>query len=288
MSPVAVSIDGVVVEPATASISVFDRGLLFGDGCFEVLRTWHGHAVELEAHLDRLGASAATLQLRMLSRTELTAAVERTLAAAGEEGEHRIRIVVTRGPGGLAAETASLGPGRAIVIVEPLGAQPTELSAAIVDWPLAPRRGPAHKTLAYLDHVIARDLARAAGADEAIRLGADGRAVEGATSTLYAVLAGTVVTPPLTSGILPGIVRERVLAACATLAIPLRESTLAVAELRGADEIFASSSLRGVVPITRLDGVPRAAGPITVRIATAVSAALGTRVGSAASDRRPG
>lgn len=287
MSPVAVSIDGAVVEPATASISVFDRGLLFGDGCFEVLRTWNGHAVELEAHLDRLGASAATLQLRMLSRTELTAAVERTLAAAGA-GEHRIRIVVTRGPGGLAADTASLGPGRAIVIVEPLGAQPTELSAAIVDWPLAPRRGPAHKTLAYLDHVIARDLARAAGADEAIRLGADGRAVEGATSTLYAVLAGTVVTPSVTAGILAGIVRERVLAACAALAIPVRESTLAVAELRGADEIFASSSLRGVVPITRLDGVPRAAGPITARIATAVSAALGTRAGSAASDRRPG
>ncbi len=287
MSPVAVSIDGVVVAPATASISVFDRGLLFGDGCFEVLRTWEGHAVELAAHLDRLHASAASLQLRMLPRTELTAAILRTLAAAGA-GEHRIRIVVTRGPGGLAADTASLGPGRAIVIVEPLGAQPTELSAAIVDWPLAPRHGPAHKTLAYLDHVIARDLARAAGADEAIRLGADGRAVEGATSTLYAVLEGTVVTAPLTSGILPGIVRARVLAACAALAIPCRESTLVVAELRGADEIFASSSLRGVVPITKLDGVPRAAGAITARIAAAVTTALRAHAGSAASDHRPG
>ena len=283
----AVSIDGAVVEPATASISVFDRGLLFGDGCFEVLRTWEGNAVELAAHLDRLHSSAAALQLRMLPRTELTAAILRTLAAAGA-GEHRIRIVVTRGPGGLAADTGSLGPGRAIVIVEPLGAQPTELSAAIVDWPLAPRHGPAHKTLAYLDHVIARDLARAAGADEAIRLGADGRAVEGATSTLYAVLEGTVVTAPLTSGILPGIVRARVLAACAALAIPWRESTFELAELRGADEIFASSSLRGVVPITKLDGVPRAAGAITARIAAAVTTALRTHASSATSDRLPG
>jgi branched-chain amino acid aminotransferase len=265
--PAAVSIDGVLVDPAHATISVFDRGLLYGDGVFEVLRTWSGVAVDLGAHLERLIASAEALRLRVPA--ELVAAVERTVAAAGE-GEHRIRIVLTRGPGGLGADTASLGPGSAIVIVEPLGAQPRELAAAIVDWPLPRRSAPVHKTLAYLDHVIARDLARAAGADEAIRLDADGHAVEGATCNLFAVLGDEVVTAPVEIGILPGVVRARVLVACARLGIPIRLAPIGIDELRAASELFGSSSLRGVVAITRLDGVPRDAGPITARIASEV------------------
>ncbi len=286
MSARAVSIDGVLVDPARATISVFDRGLLYGDGCFEVLRTWGGVAVELAAHLDRLYGSLAALKLRAIERDALAAAVEQTVAGAGE-GEHRIRIIVTRGPGGLGAETASLGPGAAIVIVEPLGPLAQQLSAAIVDWPVPRRSGPAHKTLAYLDHVIARDLARAAGADEAIRLDADGRAVEGATSSLYAVIGGAVVVPPVV-GILPGIVRTRVVAVCARESIVMREAPITLDELRAADEIFASSSLRGVVAVTRLDGVPRAAGPITARIASAIATEMQALGSSAVSGRQRG
>jgi branched-chain amino acid aminotransferase len=269
----AISIDGMLVDAANATISVLDRGLLYGDGCFEVLRTWSGVPVDLPAHLDRLYATIAAMQLRAIERGVLAAAVERTIVAAAR-GEHRVRIVITRGPGGLGAETAALGPGRAIVIVEPLGAQPAEISAAIVDWPLPRRRGHAHKTLAYLDHVVARDLARAAGADEAIRLDVDGRAVEGATSNLFAVIGGAVVTAPVDTGILPGVVRGRVLVACGRERIAVREETVTVEALRGADEIFISSSLRGVVAVTRLDGVARVAGPITGRIAGCVAAEM--------------
>ena len=279
-----VAIDGAIVAPEEATISVLDRGLLYGDGCFEVLRTWSGAAVDLAAHLDRLYATIAAMRMRAMERGALAAAVERTIAAAGGEGEHRIRIVITRGPGGLGAETAALGPGRAIVIVEPLGEQPREISAAIVDWPLPRRSGHGHKTLAYLDHVIARDLARAAGADEAFRLDADGRAVEGATSNLYAVIGGAVVTAPVDGGLLPGVVRARVLAACGRERIAAREDAFTVETLRGADEIFVSSSLRGVVAVTHLDGVARVAGPITRRIAECVAAelhALGTAASAA-------
>ena len=268
---------------ANATISVLDRGLLYGDGCFEVLRTWSGAAVDLSAHLDRLYATIAAMRLRAMERGALAAAVERTIAAAGQ-GEHRIRIVITRGPGGLGAETAALGPGRAIVIVEPLGEQPREISAAIVDWPLPRRNEHAHKTLSYLDHVIARDLARAAGADEAIRLDANGRAVEGATSNLFAVIGGAAVTAPVEGGLLPGVVRGRVLAACAREGITAREDAFTVEALRGADEIFVSSSLRGVVAVTRLDGVARVAGPITGQIAECVATemhALGTAASAA-------
>lgn len=268
---ISISIDGTLVDAAHATISVLDRGLLYGDGLFEVLRTWHGVAVDLPAHLDRLYASAAALQLRAIDRGALADAVARTLAAARpEEGERRIRIVITRGPGSLAARTDELGPGRAIVIVEPLHELPAEVSCAIVEWPLPRRPGHAHKTLAYLDHVVARDLARAAGADEAIRLDADGFVVEGATSNIHAIIGGVVVSPPPSAGGLPGIVRARVLAAARHLGIAVREERITVAALRTADELVVSSSLRGVVPVTRLDGVPRAAGPTTARLAAEV------------------
>lgn len=271
---ITVSIDGTIVPAEQASISVFDRGLLYGDGCFEVLRTWDGVAVELAAHLDRLYATAAWLQLRIIERTKLEEAVYRTIAAAQTHvppiepqtrPEHRIRIVVTRGPGGLAQPFADLGGGRAIVIVEPLPPPPAELSLAIVDWPIS--ASGSHKTLAFLDPLIARELARAAGADEAVRLDPAGHVVEGGTCNLFLVARGAVTTPRLVPGVLPGIVRARVLSLCAGETISATERDVSITDLREADEVFVTSSLRGVVPVTRLDNLPRACGPITALLA---------------------
>ncbi|HEX5061170.1 MAG TPA: aminotransferase class IV [Kofleriaceae bacterium] len=261
----AVSIDGMLVAPENATISIFDRGFLFGDGVFEVFRTWDEVAIDLDAHLTRLYASAAHLRLRTIDQDRAADAVQRTLASSGP-GEKRIRVVLTRGPGALVARPATLGPGRAIVIVEPLPAQPKELSLAVVDWPLPRRTGVAHKTLAYLDHVLARELAANAGADEALRLGADGDVVECATANVFIVSGGAVATPPTEIGILPGVTRARVLAACAATGIKAAERRLTLAEVQGADEMFVTSAVRGVVPVTRLDGNPRAAGPVTRRI----------------------
>lgn len=265
---VVVSIDGVIVPPEQASISVFDRGLLYGDGCFEVLRTWGGAARELPAHLDRLYDTARFLELAAIERPALAEAVGRAVAVAGP-GEHRIRIVLTRGPGSLGARLGELGPGRAIVIVEPLPPQPAELALAVVDWPLPERGQRGHKTLAYLDALIARERARAAGADEAIRLDAARLAVEGATCNLFAVVGGMLVTPPADGGVLPGIVRARVLAICARDGIAVRERGLPLTELFGAGEVFATSSLRGVVPVTRVDAARFARGALTAQIAAA-------------------
>jgi branched-chain amino acid aminotransferase len=262
MTAIAISIDGELVDRDHATISVLDRGLLYGDGLFEVFR-----AGDADAHLDRLYASAAALDLRVMPRAALAEAIARTVAAAGQ-GEHRVRVIVTRGPGALSARLGELGPGRAIVIVEPLPAQPRELSAVTIDrrWIAS---GAGMKTLAYLEHVIARELAAAAGADEAIRTDADGNVIEGSTSNLFAVVGGAIVTPPLTAGVLPGVTRAHVLAICARLAIPASEAMISSASLAAADELFATSALRGVVPITRLDGAARAAGPVTARIAQA-------------------
>ena len=280
----AVSIDGVLVPAEEASISVFDRGLLYGDGCFEVLRTWEGIAVDLAAHLDRLYATAKFLQLQMLERSVVEEAVYKTIAAAKLQlpviepetiPDHRVRILATRGPGGLAQPFADLGRGRTIVIVEPLPPPPAELSLAIVDWPIV--RG-GHKTLAYLDPLIARELARAASADEAVRLDPKGNVVEGATCNVFVVERSgaktTVATPRLDEGALPGIVRARVLWLCKQEGLVAVERVISVRDLRSADEVFVTSSLRGVVPVTRIDGASRSSGPITTTLWRAYQRAM--------------
>jgi branched-chain amino acid aminotransferase len=272
---IAVSIDGEPVAPDQARISIFDRGLLYGDGVFEVLRTWDGALTELDAHLERLHAACSELGLRTLERERLAEAVARTVAAAGE-GEQRIRIVVTRGPGGLGARMRELGPGMTIVIVEPLLPQPAEISLALVDWPLPRRTRPGLKTLAYLDHVLAKELAAELGADDAVRLGPDGEVLECATCNLFLVASGRVVTPQL-AGVLPGITRARVLEVCAAEQIAAAQSRISVDELRAADEVFVTSALRGVVAVTRLDGEPRPAGAVTARIAASVRARRAVR-----------
>jgi branched-chain amino acid aminotransferase len=239
-----VSIDGVIVPPAQATVSIFDRGFQHGDGLFETFRTWDGVAVTWPEHEARLRRSSQALRL-----TVGAIEVHPAIAAAGQ-GDHRVKVIVTRG-------------GRTIVIVEPLGMLPTEVSAAVVDLPLA-RRREAHKTLAYVENLIARDLAITAGAEEAIRLDADGFVAEGSMSNVFVVAGPDVLTPPLGNGVLPGVTRAHV------LAIGARERRITVDELREADEIFITSAIRGVVAVTRLDGDARIAGARTARIAAAV------------------
>ena len=271
---VAVSIDGVLVAPDQAKISVFDRGLQHGDGCYEILRTWNGVLGDAEAHLDRLYETAKFLVLRTIDRQKLTEALYKTLMAARGDaaagaGDHRIRIMLTRGQGPFGAKLKEIGPGSAIVIVEDLPQQPEEISLAVVDWPLPRREQRGHKTLSFIDNIIARELARAADADEAVRLDDDGNVIECATSNIFVVSAGEVSTPSTDDGALPGIVRARVLALCDKLEITSRVRDLIVRDLRSADELFVTSSLRGVVPVTRLDGVRVATGPITQQLAAA-------------------
>jgi branched-chain amino acid aminotransferase len=153
------------------------------------------------------------------------------------------------------------------VIVEEMPEQPEELSLAVVDWPLPRREQRGHKTLSFVDNIIARELARAADADEAVRLDDDGNVIECATSNIFVVSDEEVSTPPTDEGALPGIVRARILTICDKLEITSRVRDLTVRDLRSADELFVTSSLRGVVPVTRLDGVRVETGPITQQLA---------------------
>ena len=259
-----VSIDGQLV--ADARISVLDRGFLYGDGLFEVFPSW----ADVEPHLDRLYASAAALKMRVVDREDLRVWIDR-VRGSEQRAAQRIRVIVTRGPGALGKRLDELGPGRTIIIGEPVGDMPREISVAVVDWPLPRRAGPAHKTLAYLDHALARELAAEAGADEALRLDADGHVAECASANLFIVRNNGVVTPPLV-GILPGVTRARVLAWCRAHGVAAVEESITRDALAAADELFATSAVRGVVAITQLDGSPRPWGPITSQIADAINA----------------
>lgn len=258
-----VSIDGEIVPPERATVSVLDRGFLYGDGLFEILRG----VADLDAHLERLYASAAELALAVVARPRLAAWVREAHAGFGG-GDARIRIVVTRGSGPVTARLGDLPIGRAIVIVEAAGPAPAEVSARVVELPTGATNR--WKTLSYLDHLVARELA---GGDEAIRLGPDLNISEGATSNVFVAVAGVVATPPL-GHILPGVTRARVVAGCARLGIAVEERAITPSQLRAADEVFLTSSVRGVVPVTRLDGEVRERGPIALRIADAIARRL--------------
>lgn len=247
-----IAIDGQLVAPDSAKVSIFDRGFLYGDGLFETFRTWDGVAVDAAEHLDRLRASAAALKLRV-------GAIDLAPVIAAAGGDLRIKVIVTRGPGAPGVPFGTLGPGSTIVIAEPLGLLPEAITAAVVELPIA-RRPVAHKTLAYLESLVAQELARDAGADEAIRLDADGDVCEGAMSNVFIVERGTIVTPSLGTGALAGVTRAQVISLCGA-----QEQRVSVARLRNAEEVFVTSGVRGVVGVARLDGAAvgaRSGGPV--------------------------
>src|SRR5664279_366474 len=264
-----ISIDGVVVPEEHATISILDRGFLYGDGLFEVLRTRSRFPVDLDAHLGRMAAAGEALKLAF-DRAKVKTAVRTTIAAAADATDYRVRIIVTRGQGGVGVRFADVRGGHTIVILEPLGTLPTTTTAAFVEWEV-PARDVGYKTLAYLDSLIAKELAAERGAEEGLRLGPDGGVVEGATSNLFIVKGKIVQTPPLATGILPGITREHVLACCQQLQIATAERWLTTHEVEFADEIFVTSSVRGVVAVTRLEGRPvgNGVGPVTQKLVTA-------------------
>lgn len=253
-----VSIDGRIVAPEEARVSIFDRGFLFGDGVFETFRSWDGELVDAEEHLARLRASAAALQIHV-----------GVIAIPAAEGEHRVKVIVTGGEGSAGVRFGTRGTGKTLVIVEPLGAVAETATAAIVDWPL-PRRVVAHKTLAYLDPLIARELTR--GTDEAIRLDADGHVCEGAMSNVFLVEADRVITPALGTGALAGVTRAQVIALAEA-----HEEVVTVERLRGADEIFLTSAIRSVCPVVELDGAARPVGPVTARLREAYATEMRRR-----------
>jgi len=275
--PTRIWIDGAL-GGADGAVPALDAGFLHGDSVFETLRTAGGRLVDLDRHLDRLEAAGRAIELTVPARARLVAAAAETIAAAAE-ADLRVRIVVTRG------RTDRPAAPMVVVTAEPLPRPAAGgLTLALVDRPLADRRAldPSLKTGSYLPSLLALRDARRIGADEALRPGPGGVIAEGATSNLFAVAGGRLVTPPADLGIRAGVTRARVLELAGAAGLSPAERALAPAELAGATEVFLTSSLRGVAAAARLvDGggaalaVWPAPGPVTARLAAAYDAFLG-------------
>jgi branched-chain amino acid aminotransferase len=288
---IRVHVNGQICSEQDARISVFDRGFLYGDSVFETLGTKDGVLFSLSEHLERLEASAARIGMKCPPRETIVAAVHATVAAAGNR-ESRVRIIVSRGEGWGDLDPQAASEPRLVVMVGERGGPTPEMyadgvSATVVsvihNHPGA--LDPTVKSGNYLNGVLAVGEARRAGAHEAILCAASGYVAEGATSSVFAVSSGRIETPSLEVGILPGITRRLVLEVCRREGMPVTESsTLLPQALRSADEVFLTSSLRGVIPVTRLDGSvvgDGRPGPVTKRIMTAYETWVTARVEAA-------
>jgi branched-chain amino acid aminotransferase len=267
-----VLLDGRIVAAATAKVSVFDRGLLYGDGLFETMRAYGGKVFALEAHLQRLRASAQFLGLPLPDldwRDSLEELLRRNRLA---DRDAWVRLNVTRG----AAEPGLLPPAEPrptcfilVLPVAPSIATVQRRGVAVTLLPYA-RRGfvPEHKSFNYLSGVIGKILADHRGAYEGLFV-RDGKFLtEGTTSSVFVVRNGHLLTPS-EEGILPGVTRRLVLEAADSAGIPNAQRALRTSALTSADEAFLTSSVAEIVPVVRVDGHPIGSakpGPLTRRL----------------------
>jgi branched-chain amino acid aminotransferase len=288
--PGKVWIGGAVVDAAEARVPVFDRGFLYGDSVYEVTRTFGGRPFALDEHLDRLARSGAGLGMALPPRDEIARAVEEAVAQSGE-AECYVRVVVTRGSGPIGLDPALADAPRLVVLALPLSLPDAALyrDGATVAIVGARRSAPGSvdpqvKSGNYLSSVMAVAEARRRGAYEALMCDSVGRLAEGASSNLFLVRPGAngarLATPPLSVGLLEGITRRHVIDLARSAGLGVDELALWPADLQRAEEAFLTSSVRGVMPIVRVDGPDGSAligdgrpGPVTRRIAAAYLAA---------------
>lgn len=258
---IVVMIDGRICPPGEQSISVFDRGFLYGDSVFETLRTYAGTPFELEEHLRRLSRSAGLVFIPLpVSLRELAQEVLQAVSAAGNP-ESYVRLMVTRGQGALGLDPALAEHPRRVLIVQPLVPPPAHYySDGIAAISYRTQRqvdatsAEGAKIGNYLVSVLAMREASAVGAVEALILDGKGRVLEGGSSNVFLVRQQELITPGTDAGILAGITRGHVLELARSLGIQLQLRPPTLDEAYEADEVFITSSIRELMPVVKLDG----------------------------------
>ena len=289
--PAKASVDGEIVDLAEAMVPVTDRGFLFGDSVFETMRSYGGRCFRLGDHLERLARSAAAIRMDLpLGRHDLKRRIDATLEAAGERAA-AVRLMVTRGSGPIEPDPSLASHPRVIVIVRPRPRHPersySEGVAAILVRTVMSATGKHAKTGNYLASVLAMKEARDAGAFEGILCNTEGSVTEAASSNVFAAMRGTLRTPPASDGLLAGITRQVILELCVGQGIACEEATLSPEDLRRADEVLITSSLKEVMPVTRLDGGligDGRVGPLARRLLTAYREAVVSDTGISAQE----
>ncbi len=279
-------IDGKYYDKADAKISVFDHGLLYGDGVFEGIRVYNRRVFRLDRHLDRLYASAKAVWIEIpIARDALAPLVEEVVAKSGIADAY-IRLVVTRGIGDLGLDPRKCGRPSIVCIVDHIELWSPDryekgLTAISAATPIHHRESlsPRIKSLNYLSHILAKVEGIAAGVDEVIMLDSAGFVAEASGMNLFVVMDGTLKTPPAYSGILRGVTRDAVLDLAREATYGVEEVPLNRYDLYTANEVFLTGTAAEVIGVTKLDartigtGVP---GPVTKELARRFKA-LATR-----------
>ena len=277
MSP-PIYINGKYFSKEDAKISVYDHGLLYGDGVFEGMRTYSNKVFRLDEHIDRLYESARAILLTIpMSKQEMIDAVKKTVELSGLSDSY-IRLVVTRGSGSLGLDPNRTSDPQVIIIVDLVALYDRKYyeeglkivtASTIRNHPAA--LSPRIKSLNYLNNIMAKLEGLQAGCMEAIMLNHKGEVAECTGDNIFIVKRGQLLTPSADSGILEGITRNAILELANTLKIPARETTLTRHDLLVADECFLTGSAAEVIPVVSIDSRPIGdgkVGPTTKQLMT--------------------
>lgn len=254
-------LNGKLVEKEDARISVFDHGLLYGDGVFEGIRAYNGRVFRLKEHLDRLWASAKTINLKIpIQQKDIEKAVIKTLLANALFDAY-IRLVVTRGCGDLGIDPIKTMSPSLIIITDTISLYPEEFyKKGIEIITVSTRRitqdslSPNIKSLNYLNNILAKMEAVRGGAIEAIMLNSEGYVAECSCDNIFIVKNGVLYTPSGSEGALLGITREAVIELAKNkLKIPVREERISVYNVYTADECFLTGTAAEIVPVISVD-----------------------------------
>ncbi|HYY90680.1 MAG TPA: branched-chain-amino-acid transaminase [Candidatus Dormibacteraeota bacterium] len=272
-----VYIDGEYYPKGSAKISVYDHGLLYGDGVFEGIRAYNGIVFHLREHIERLLEGLRITRINVsLTKEDLMNAVIETLRRNNFMDAY-IRLIITRGRGNLGLDPRSSPKSSVIIMTEPVGpahgkeAREKGITAIISSYRRDMVDGTTHelKSLNYIQSVLAKFQAIDAGTDEVVMLDHRGMVSEFHGSNLFLVKSGAVHSPTSASGILHGITRSRVLKLAEELGYDAHERDITPYELLNADEVFLTGTMAEVVPVVRIQGVPIGdgrPGPVTKEI----------------------
>jgi len=271
-----VYVDGAFYPKSQAKVSVFDHGLLYGDGVFEGIRAYNGSVFKLKEHIDRLYRSAHMIMLEIpVSKEEMIQTVLETLRKNNLTDSY-IRLVVTRGVGDLGLNPKRCAKPTIIVITDTIALHKSEAKekgvTAMISWVKRdPVDATSHeiKSLNYLNSILAKIEANIGGVDEAICLDKNGFVCEGVAENIFIVRNGRIFTPPSYTGALPGITAEEIAKLARKLGYEVKDKNITPYELFNAEEVFFTGTAAEIIPVREInkrtinDGKP---GPITKRL----------------------
>ncbi len=256
-------LDGELVDKVDAKISVFDHGLLYGDGIFEGIRFYNGRVFRLEEHIERLFLSARAILLKMTWTEQEVCDIVRDTIRANKLSDGYVRLVVTRGSGGLGLNPYLCEKPSMFCIAASIQLYPEEFYANGLELITCSTRRPSHATLSpqvkslnYLNNIMAKVECIKAGVMEGLMLNEEGTVAECTGDTVFIVKNGTIITPKISDGALDGITRSVIFDLCEKLDITIVEDTITRYDVYTSDECFLTGTAAEVIPVVKVDDRP--------------------------------